>query len=81
MWLYLEALREAKRPMRTRSVAEDMMAKGLPPEDGHVREGIADQVRIALTRLDKRGVVRRVIVAPEVWWELVGQGCRRVRAL
>jgi len=33
---------------------------------------MTDQVRIALTRLEKRGHVRRVVVAPEVWWELVG---------
>ena len=71
--LCLEALREAGRPMRARAVAEyAMMAKGLPVDDRHVCEGIADQVRIALTRLEKRGMVRRVVVAPEVWWELVG---------
>ena len=73
MRLCLEALREAKGPMRARSVAEyAMLEKGLPVDDRRVCEGIADQVRIALTRLERRGVVRKVMVAPEVWWELVG---------
>jgi hypothetical protein len=49
-----------------------MMAKGLPVNVGRVREGIADQVRIALMRLEKRGRVRWLVEAPEVWWELVG---------
>jgi hypothetical protein len=71
--LCLEALREAKGPMRARSVAEfAMLAKGLPVDDRRVCEGIADQVRIALTRLDRRGTVRKVLISPEVWWELVG---------
>ncbi len=70
--MILEALREATGPMRARSVAEyAILAKGLSVDDGRVRDGIADQVRIALTRLERRGRVRRVIVAPEVWWELV----------
>jgi hypothetical protein len=69
----LEALREAKGPMRARSVAEyAMLAKGPPTDDSRVREGIVDQVRIALARLERRGLVRRVVAAPEVWWELVG---------
>jgi hypothetical protein len=73
MRLCLEALREAKGPLRARSVAEyAMLEKGLPVDDRRVCEGIADQVRIALTRLERRGVVRKVMVAPEVWWELVG---------
>ena len=67
MRLCLEALREAKGPMRARAVAEyAMLAKGLPVDDRHMCEGIADQVRIALTRMERRGTVRRVIVAPEV---------------
>ena len=73
MRLCLDALREANGPMRARSVAEyAMLAKGLPTDDSRVREGIVDQVRIALTRLEKRGLLRRVVLAPEVWWELVG---------
>ncbi|HVC61916.1 MAG TPA: hypothetical protein VND19_16340 [Acetobacteraceae bacterium] len=73
MRLCLEALREAGKPMRVRSVTEyAMLAKGLPVDDARVREGIADQVRIALGRMEKRGLVRRVVREPEGWWEVVG---------
>jgi hypothetical protein len=27
---------------------------------------------MGLMRLEKRGLVRRVLLAPEIWWELVG---------
>ena len=71
--LILDALREAKGPIRTRPITEYiMLAKGLPVDDWRVREAIANQVRIALGRLEKRGMVRRVMREPEVWWELVG---------
>jgi hypothetical protein len=71
MRLCLEALREAGGPMRARPVAEyAMLAKGLPVDDVEVRTVIIEHVRMALIRLERRGVVRKVIVAPEVWWEL-----------
>jgi hypothetical protein len=71
--LIFDALREAKGPLRTRPITEYvMLAKGLPADDWRVREGIADQVRIAPKRLEKRGRVWRMIVAPKTWWELVG---------
>jgi hypothetical protein len=69
--LALDALRKAGGPMRARSVAEyAMTAKGLPVDAGEVRAKITEQVRTALGRLEKRGMVRRVVVAPETWWEL-----------
>jgi len=74
MRLCMDALREAGRPLQARAIAEyAMLAKGLPVDNARVRENITDQVRIALTRLEKRrGRVRRIIRAPETWWELVG---------
>jgi hypothetical protein len=73
MRLCLEALREAGGPLRARSVAEyAMLAKGLPVDDAEVRTVIIEHVRMALIRLERRGLVRKVIVAPEVWWELEG---------
>lgn len=73
MRLCLEALREAKGPMRARSVAEyAMLAKGLPVDDVGVRTTIIEQVRWGLARLERRGLVRKVLVAPETWWEVVG---------
>ena len=49
-----------------------MLAKGLPVDDVGVRATIAERVRRALTRLEKRGLVRQEVLAPEVWWELAG---------
>jgi hypothetical protein len=68
--------------MRARSVAEyAMLAKGLLVNDVGVRSTIAEQVRWALMRLEKRGLVRRVIVSLEVWCELAGQHGRCVEEM
>jgi len=48
-----------------------MAAKGLPVDDADLRGRVSEQVRIALARLKRRGVVRRVMREPDVWWELV----------
>ena len=71
MRLCVSALREAGRPLRAAAVARyAMLAKGLPVDDWRVDQEVADRIRIALGRLAKRGVVRRIVVAPETWWEL-----------
>jgi hypothetical protein len=73
MRLCLDALREKRGPMQARSVAEyAMLMKGLPVDDKELRTTIIEQVRWGLSRLERRGLVRRVILAPEVWWELAG---------
>jgi len=73
MRLCLEALREAQGPLQARSVAEyAMRMKGPPVDDGSARTAVIEQVRIALRRMEKRGKVRRIIRAPETWWELMG---------
>ena len=70
----LDALREAEGPMRARSVAEyAMLAKGLPVDDARIRAPITEQVRWALMRLERRGLVRKIVEAPETWWELAQQ--------
>lgn len=69
--LVLAALREAGAPTRARAVTEyAMAAKGLPMDDWRVMEEVTDQVRTALTRLERKGLVRRIVRAPETWWEL-----------
>ncbi|MGH7041891.1 MAG: hypothetical protein ACREFY_07145 [Acetobacteraceae bacterium] len=71
MRLCVVALREAGGPARARQIAEyAMLAKGLPADNAAVRTAITVQVRIALGRLEKRGKVRRILNAPETWWEL-----------
>ena len=70
--LVLDAMREATKPVRAPWVADwCMMAKGLPVEERELRRMIAAATRVALGRLEKRGLVRRVMQEPEVWWELV----------
>lgn len=64
-------LREAAKPMRCRSVAEGvMLRKGLPVENEAVVQSVSLQVRVALFRLEERGITRRIVKAPETWWEL-----------
>jgi len=43
-------------------------AKGLAREDTAPR--IGEQLRFAVYRLEARGVVRKIIIEPEVRWEL-----------
>jgi len=71
--LCVDALREAQGPRRTRWVADYLTAaKGLPDDNAGVRAATLEQTRTALMRLERRGMVRRVMREPEVWWELVG---------
>jgi hypothetical protein len=82
MRLCLDALREKGGLMQARNVAEyAMLMKGLPVDDKEVRTAITEQVRWGLSRLEKRGLVRRVILAPDVWWELAWQPNRLEAAL
>jgi hypothetical protein len=68
-WFCLEVLR--KGPATTRQVCEHAMkAKGMDLDDAPLRRAITEQVRVALARMAVRGVVRKVIEAPEVWWEV-----------
>lgn len=69
--LCLDALREGGKPVALGVVVEWIIAtKGLIL-DGHLRKHVTDVTRAALLRLERRGVVRRVLVEPDVWWELV----------
>ena len=71
MRLACDMLRDAEKPMRCRSIAEGvMMRKGLPTEDPTLVQTISLQVRVALFRLEARGLARRIVKAPEAWWEL-----------
>ena len=71
--LCLDALREAKGPMKTGAVAAYAIgAKGIPVDDWRVREQFTNHIRIALKRLEKRGGVRKIVASPDTWWELAG---------
>jgi hypothetical protein len=49
-----------------------MRAKGLDVGDRPFRAEMLEMVRPALKRMEARALVRKIIVEPEVWWELVG---------
>jgi hypothetical protein len=67
-----EAIRDAGAPLPTRLVTEYLMrAKGLSIEDRPLRREMVEHTRKALMRLEARGQVRKIVVEPEVWWELV----------
>ena len=71
MRLCLSALREIGQPMSARQVAEHAMrAKGLPTDSEHIVGSVRVQVRVALGRLEGRGLVVRIITAPDAWWTL-----------
>jgi hypothetical protein len=68
-----EALRDAGAPLPTRLVTEYLMrAKGLDPSDRPLRRQMLEHTRLSLMRIEARGGVRKIVVEPEVWWELVG---------
>jgi hypothetical protein len=67
--LCLAALR--KGPATARQVCEHAMkAKGMDLDDAPLRRATTEQVRVALARMAARGVVRKIVLAPEVWWEV-----------
>jgi hypothetical protein len=47
-------------------------AKGVDPTDRPLRRAMLEHTRLALMRMAERGQVRKILVKPEVWWELVG---------
>lgn len=68
--LCLSALRDAGKPVRCRTVAEWAIgAKGLEVPDARVRAKITENVRMALSRLERKGIVRRIVDWPETWWD------------
>jgi hypothetical protein len=70
--LCLEALRDAGSPLHAPRIAEYLMrAKGLDVNDRPLRAAIVNFMASALGRLARKGLVRKIIAEPEVWWELV----------
>ena len=69
--LVCNVLHAAGKPIRCRTVAEGvMLRKGLPVENEALVQSVSLQVRVALFRLEERGITRRIVKAPETWWEL-----------
>jgi hypothetical protein len=70
--LAMEALRDAGKPLSTPVITEYVMrAKGMDRDDKELRDTIREFMYSALARLAARGVVRKIIEAPDVWWESV----------
>jgi hypothetical protein len=70
--LCLDALRTDGKPMTLDQIAAYViLAKGLP-EDKHLRRHVMDTARQSLMRQAQKGLVRRILEAPDTWWELVG---------
>ncbi len=71
--LCVRALREADAPRTTTQVARYVMAAKKLPEDGLPSLGvIRRQVRIVMCRMEKLRAIRRIVEAPDTWWELAG---------
>jgi hypothetical protein len=70
--LCLEALRDAGAPLTTMEIARYLMrAKHLDADDGKLRTMMWEGAWMTLTRLVAKGQVRRIVVKPDSWWELV----------
>jgi len=66
----MDVLRGARGPVTLdRIVDVAIETKGLP-DDRRLRKHVTDNVRANLGRMERRGLVRRVVREPEVWWEL-----------
>ena len=73
MRLCLDALREADGPISARAITlHAMEAKGLPTDNPRIVTAVTQQARVALHRLEAKGIARRIICEPDTWWELVG---------
>ena len=71
--LCLDILHKAKGPIRFDAIVDQVVdAKGFGL-DGHLRRHVYCKARECLLRLAQRGIVRRVVDAPDVWWELAGR--------
>jgi hypothetical protein len=68
----LGILREAGAPVRFDVIVDQIVeAKGFTME-GPLKRHITDVIRGTLIRLEYRHMTRRIVRAPDVWWELVG---------
>ena len=69
----LSVLREAGKPVKCRYVADwALNARGIVGIDPKVRIIITERIRVALTRLESKGIVRKIMHWPDAWWELAG---------
>jgi hypothetical protein len=71
--LCLEALRDAGGPLSAPRIGEYLMrAKGMDVNNQPLRAAVVGFMASVLARLERKRLVRKIIVEPEVWWELVG---------
>jgi len=68
--LCASALREAGKPVATRYVADYAMGAKELDVEAAVAKKVTEHVRAALMRLAAKGVVRKIVTWPDVWWEL-----------
>ena len=54
-----------------RIVDRAITAKGLEV-DARLRKHITDTARASLLRMERKGALRRILDAPDTWWDLVG---------
>ena len=71
--LCMDYLRRAKGPVNLDQIVDHAIAvKGFVP-DRRLRRHIGDTTRATLLRMARRGLVRKIVEAPETWWELAGR--------
>jgi hypothetical protein len=63
---------QSAHDLPVRSARMRCWPKGLPADNVQIVNSIRVPVRMALGRLEAKGTVRRIISAPDTWWELAG---------
>jgi hypothetical protein len=75
--LCMAHLQEAKGPVRLDEIVDRAIAVKGFEVDARLRQQISRIARATLMRMVKRGMVRRIIEAPDTWWEGGRGSCGR----
>jgi hypothetical protein len=68
--LCVDCLRQANGPVRLDQIVDRAIeVKGFT-DDRRLRKHISDTTRASLLRMVRKGLVRKIIDAPDTWWEL-----------
>ena len=69
--LCLGILREAKQPVRFEVIVDRVVEAKALVLDSHLRRHVTNSTRGTLIRMERKGLVRKIVEAPDRRWELV----------
>jgi hypothetical protein len=71
--LCMDYMRRANGPVKLGQIVDHAIAVKGFTSDRRLRRHIGDTTRATLLRMARRGLVRKIVEAPETWWELAGR--------